>query len=97
MDGGRSVHCWFAAFPVQPMGRHGTGLRSPCASALILAGTDCLEVAKFLGHAKPTVTMSAYAHWFNTRKTAGTMSTVAGAVFSASAHALEVASDKGSR
>lgn len=56
-------------------------LRHTCASALILAGTDCLEVAKFLGHAKPTVTMSVYAHWFNTRKTAGTMAAVAGAVF----------------
>jgi len=58
-------------------------LRHTCASALILAGTDCLEVAKFLGHAKPTVTMSVYAHWFNTRKTAGTMAAVAGAVFGA--------------
>jgi hypothetical protein len=48
---------------------------------LILAGTECLEVAKFLGHAKPTVTMSVYAHWFNTRKTAGTMAAVAVAVF----------------
>ncbi len=56
-------------------------LRHTCASALILAGTDCLEVAKFLGHAKPTVTMSVYAHWFNTRKTLGTMSAVAGAIF----------------
>jgi integrase len=56
-------------------------LRHTCASALILAGTDCLEVAKFLGHAKPTVTMSVYAHWFNTRKTTGTMAAVAGAVF----------------
>lgn len=56
-------------------------LRHTCASALILAGTDCLEVAKFLGHAKPTVTMSVYAHWFDTRKTAGTMATVAGAIF----------------
>jgi integrase len=55
-------------------------LRHTCASALILAGTDCLEVAKFLGHAKPTVTMSVYAHWFNTRKTQGTMATVAGTV-----------------
>jgi hypothetical protein len=56
-------------------------LRHSCASALILGGTDCLEVAKFLGYAKPTVTMSVYAHWFNTRKTAGTMTAVAGAVF----------------
>ena len=38
-------------------------------------------MAKFLGHAKPTVTMSVYAHWFNTRKTAGTMAAVAGAIF----------------
>lgn len=72
-------------------------LRHTCASALILAGTDCLEVAKFLGHAKPTVTMSVYAHWFNTRKTAGTMTTVAGAVFRPSEKALEAASDKGLR
>jgi integrase len=56
-------------------------LRHTCASALILAGTDCLEVAKFLGHAKPTVTMSVYAHWFNTRKMASTIAAVAGAVF----------------
>ena len=33
------------------------------------------------GNAKPTVTMSVYAHWFNTRKTTGTMAAVAGAVF----------------
>jgi len=63
-------------------------LRHTCASALILAGTDCLEVAKFLGHAKPTVTMSVYAHWFNTRKTAGTMAAVAGAVFGARGSSL---------
>lgn len=72
-------------------------LRHTCASALILAGTDCLEVAKFLGHAKPTVTMSVYAHWFSTRKTVGTMSTVAGAVFRDAGTALEAASDKGLR
>jgi integrase len=69
-------------------------LRHTCASALILTGTDCLEGAKFLGHAKPTVTMSVGAHWFNTRKTTGTMSAVAGAVFRT---ALEPASDKGLR
>ena len=65
-----------------------------CASALILGGTDCLEVGKFLGHAKPTVTMSVYAHWFNTRKTSGTMSALAGAVFRG---LLEAAPDKGLR
>jgi integrase len=72
-------------------------LRHTCASALILAGTDCLEVAKFLGHAKPTVTLSVYSHWFNTRKTAGTMSAVAGAVFGSAGTPLEAASDKGLR
>jgi integrase len=72
-------------------------LRHTRASALILAGTDCLEVAKFLGHAKPTVTMSVYAHWFNTRKTTGTMSAVAGAVFRTSGNVLEAASNKGLR
>jgi integrase len=72
-------------------------LRHTCASALILAGTDCLEVAKFLGHAKPTVTMSVYAHWFNTRKTTGTMAAVAGAVFGAAGDAPKAASDKGLR
>jgi integrase len=56
-------------------------LRHTCASTLILAGTDSIEVARFLGHSKPTVTMSVYAHWFDTRKTAGTMQTVAAAVF----------------
>jgi integrase len=69
-------------------------LRHTCASALILAGTDWLEVAKFLGHPKPTVTMSVYAHWFNTRKTAGTMAAVAGAVFSTSGTATEALPDK---
>jgi len=72
-------------------------LRHTCASALILGGTDCLEVAKFLGHAKPTVTMSVYAHWFNTRKTTGTMAAVAGAVFGAAGDALKAAPDKGLR
>jgi integrase len=56
-------------------------LRHTCASALILGGTDCLEVAKFLGHSNPTVTLSVYSHWFNQRKTVSTMSSVAGAVF----------------
>ncbi len=69
-------------------------LRHTCASALILGGTDCLEVAKFLGHAKPTVTMSVYAHWFNTRKTTGTMSAVAGAVFRTAGDTPEAAPDK---
>jgi integrase len=72
-------------------------LRHTCASALILAGTDCLEVARFLGHAKPTVTLSVYAHWFDMRKTQGTMATGAGAVFRPSEKALEAASDKGLR
>ncbi len=70
-------------------------LRHTCASALILGGTDCLEVAKFLGHAKPTITLSVYAHWFNTRRTAGTMSSVVGAVFGTVGSAPEAASDKG--
>jgi integrase len=72
-------------------------LRHTCASALIMAGTDCLEVAKFLGHSSPTVTLSVYAHWFNTRKTAGTMAAVAGAVFGVSVSALEAVSHKGLR
>jgi integrase len=72
-------------------------LRHTCASALILAGTDCLEVAKFLGHAKPTVTMAVYAHWFNMRKTASTMATVAQTVFHPSFATPEAASDKGLR
>jgi integrase len=80
-----------AAAGLRPVTLH--SLRHTCASALILGGTDCLEVAKFLGHAKPTVTMSVYAHWFNTRKTAGTMSAVAGAVFGA----LGALPDKGLR
>jgi integrase len=68
-------------------------LRHTCASALILAGTDCLEVAKFLGHAKPTVTMSVYAHWFATRKTARTMATVATAIL-ASGSGAQAAADQ---
>lgn len=72
-------------------------LRHTCASALILAGTDCLEVAKFLGHAKPTVTMSVYAHWFNMRKTVGTMSAVAGAVLGRAGTPLDAAPEKGLR
>lgn len=72
-------------------------LRHTCASALILGGTDCLEVAKYLGHSKPTVTMSVYAHWFNTRKTAGTMAAVVGAVFRPAEKALEAVPDKGLR
>jgi hypothetical protein len=41
-------------------------LRRACAPTLILAGVDSLEAAKFLGYAKPTVTLSVHAHWFNT-------------------------------
>jgi len=64
---------------LRQVARH--SLRHTCASALILSGADTLEVAKFLGHSKPTVTLSVYAHWFNTRRTGRTMATVAGAVF----------------
>jgi integrase len=72
-------------------------LRHTCASALILNGADVLEVAKFLGHSNPTITMSVYAHWFNTRRTVRTMAMVAGAVFGTAGNALEAASDKGLR
>jgi integrase len=44
-------------------------LRHTVASMLIMQGVDAIEVARFLGHANPQVTMQIYAHWYNSRKT----------------------------
>lgn len=39
------------------------GLRHSCASALLAAGASAPEVADWLGHSTPDVTMKVYAHW----------------------------------
>ena len=43
---------------------------------------------------RPTVTMSVYAHWFSTRKTAGTMAAAGGAAFRGAERAMKAVSDK---
>jgi integrase len=40
------------------------GLRHSHASALIAAGVDVVSVATRLGHAKPSITLTIYAHAF---------------------------------
>lgn len=42
--------------------------RHSCASLLINAGMDALQVCDWLGHSSPTVTLSVYSHLFKTRK-----------------------------
>ena len=39
-------------------------LRHTHASALIRAGLDVVRVSRQLGHSKPTITLSTYAHEF---------------------------------
>ena len=39
-------------------------LRHSHASALIRAGLDVVRVSRQLGHSKPTITLSIYAHEF---------------------------------
>jgi integrase len=39
-------------------------LRHTHASQLIASGVDIVTIAKRLGHAKPSVTLSTYAHMF---------------------------------
>jgi integrase len=45
--------------------------RHSCASMLIAAGVDVVEVARILGHSKPTITLSVYSHAFERRATGG--------------------------
>ena len=40
-------------------------LRHCHASALIRAGLDVVRVSRQLGHSKPTITLSTYAHEFD--------------------------------
>jgi integrase len=45
-------------------------LRHSHASALIAAGLNVVDISKRLGHASPAITLSIYAHRFNTTDTA---------------------------
>lgn len=42
--------------------------RHSCASLLINNGMDSLQVANWLGHSNPGITLSTYSHLFNNRK-----------------------------
>jgi integrase len=48
-------------------------LRHTYASLCIAAGRPSLEIARFMGHARPSTTEAVYAHLFNTDDHAGAM------------------------
>jgi integrase len=56
-----------------PTGLKFHALRHTYASLCIAAGRPALEVARFMGHAKPSTTEAVYAHLFNTDDHAGAM------------------------
>jgi integrase len=56
-----------------PPGTKFHALRHTYASLCIAAGRPALEVARFMGHARPSTTEAVYAHLFNTDDHAGAM------------------------
>ena len=47
---------------------HPHSFRHSCASLLINSGMDYMQVASWLGHSSPAVTLSTYSHLFDSRK-----------------------------
>lgn len=59
--------------PVLPPELKFHALRHTYASLCIAAGRPALEIARFMGHARPSTTEAIYAHLFNTDDHAGAM------------------------